>query len=274
MAIALDTADRIAFSQDRLSGASRAHAIDRWIYVFTAAIMIAIVLAGFVPDSVTKVAAIQAGKRPPFPIMLHVHAVLMGSFLLLLLAQTVLVATGRRYWHMQLGIAAAVLVPAIIITGFVIVPQGYHIAWQAAQVAPMAAQPEFEARLSRMDNVQLIQFRMGLLFLVLMWIALRSRTRDPGLHKRLVFLAIAATFPAPIDRIHWLPTTFPNSMLATDLYMVLVFSPMLVWDLIRNRALHRAYLIWAALFIPASAVVYSLWDTAVWHDTARRIMGL
>src|SRR5438094_5053250 len=80
---------------DVLSGTPRAHAIDRWIYVFTAASFIAIVLAGFIPDSIGKVAAVQAGERPPFPLVLHFHAVLMGSFLLLLLAQTTLAATGR-----------------------------------------------------------------------------------------------------------------------------------------------------------------------------------
>ena len=36
----------------------------------------------------------------------------MGSFLLLLLGQTVLVAMDKRNWHMQLGIAAVVLIPA------------------------------------------------------------------------------------------------------------------------------------------------------------------
>ena len=74
---------------DALSGTPRAHAIDRWIFVFMAAWFIAIVLAGFIPDSIEKVAAVQAGQRPPFPLVLHMHAVVMGSFLLMLLAQTV-----------------------------------------------------------------------------------------------------------------------------------------------------------------------------------------
>jgi len=107
-----------------------------------------------------------------------------------------------------------------------------------------------------------------------MWIALRSRTRDPGLHKRLIFLAIAATLPAAIDRIDWLPTTFPNSLLATDLYMLLALSPLFIWDLARNRGVHRAYLIWAALYLPLTAMVYGFWDTPIWHATARRIMGV
>ena len=45
---------------DHLSGTPRAHAIDRWIYVFTAASFIAIVLTGFIPASLAKIAAVEA----------------------------------------------------------------------------------------------------------------------------------------------------------------------------------------------------------------------
>ena len=41
---------------DALSGTPRAHAIDRWIYVFMAVWFIVIVLVGFIPDAMMKVA--------------------------------------------------------------------------------------------------------------------------------------------------------------------------------------------------------------------------
>ena len=101
---------------DALSGTPRAHAVDRWIFVFMAVWFIAITLTGFIPDSLMKVEMVKAGLRPPFPIVLHMHAVVMGSFLLVLLAQTWLMATGRRAYHMQLGLLgfglAALLVHA------------------------------------------------------------------------------------------------------------------------------------------------------------------
>src|SRR3954469_7607300 len=111
-------ADRFSFKERRpdvLSGTPRAHAIDRWIFVFTAAWFIAIVLTGFIPDSVMKVGMVEAGKRPPFPMVLHVHAVLMGSFLLLLLTQSTLMATGRCEQHKRLGMIAFALVPLLVI---------------------------------------------------------------------------------------------------------------------------------------------------------------
>ena len=82
------------------------HAIDRWIYVFMAAFFIAITLTGFVPDSLAKIAAVEAGERSPFPLVLHLHSILMGSFLLLLLVQTVLAARGELRHHQRLGLAS------------------------------------------------------------------------------------------------------------------------------------------------------------------------
>jgi hypothetical protein len=49
---------------------------------------------------------------------------------------------------------------------------------------------------------------------------------------------------------------------------------MLVWDLVRNRRLHEAYVIWFAVTIPFAVVVNLLWDTPWWHATAERILGV
>ena len=138
MTIALDAAGKSTFPTDRLTGDARAGAIDRWIYVFTAASFIAFVLAGFVPDSFGKLAAIQAGQRPPFPFVLHIHAVLMGSFLLLLLAQASLVAAGNLQpahasWHRGGGSPGACHRDH---AGFFLVPAIYHSVWMGAQTAP------------------------------------------------------------------------------------------------------------------------------------------
>jgi hypothetical protein len=91
-----------------------------------AALFVVIVLMGFIPDSLAKTAAVSSGRRPPFPLIMHIHAILMGAFLLLLLAQTVLVATDRRGLHRRLGLAAMVLAPALVIAGLVLAPTNYH----------------------------------------------------------------------------------------------------------------------------------------------------
>jgi len=71
-----------------------------------AAFFIVITLTGFIPDSLAKIAAVETGERPPFPLVLHVHSVLIGSFLALLLAQTILAASGNLGYHQRLGSSA------------------------------------------------------------------------------------------------------------------------------------------------------------------------
>lgn len=274
MTIAIDASQEIAFPQDHLSGTTRTNVIDRWIYVFTATSFIAIVLTGFVPDSIARIAGIRAGTLLPFPLAIHFHAVLMGSFLLLLLGQTVLVAMDKRNWHMQLGIAAAVLIPAVFVATLIAVPTVYHGYWNAAQTAPAPVREQIQSFLPILDDILLLQLREAVIFPVLMWVALRSRVRNPGLHKRLIFLASAPLLAAAFDRIHWLPTTMPSAAAGSDLYTLLAVSPLFIWDLVRNHGLHRAYLFFAVLYIPLTAVMYSVWDTPWWHATARQIMGV
>ena len=50
---------------DLLSGTPRAHALDRWIFVFMAVWFIAIVLTGFIPDSLMKVEMVKTGPVTP-----------------------------------------------------------------------------------------------------------------------------------------------------------------------------------------------------------------
>lgn len=259
---------------DILSGTPRAHPIDRWIFVFMATWFIAIVLAGFIPSSLAKIAAVQAGERPPFPWILHVHAGLMGSFLLLLLAQTSLMATGRNHLHRRLGLAGMVLAPALVIAGFMLARGSYlGLAGAAAAAAP-AAQAELQKVILEVDNILLLQIRVGLLFPLFLFIGLRARAADAGLHKRMMFLATAMALPAGIDRIPWLPTTLPASPLGPDFYTLVAVLPMFAWDIARNRRVHPAYWIWLATNLPFAIAVHGLWGTQWWHDAAPRLMGV
>jgi hypothetical protein len=53
--------------------------VKRWIYVFMAVVLIAIVIVRLIPDSIQKISAVSAGQRPAFPSAMHLHAVLMGA---------------------------------------------------------------------------------------------------------------------------------------------------------------------------------------------------
>ena len=257
-----------------LSGNPVGRAIDRWIFVYMAASFVVLTLVGFIPDSMVKIAAVQAGERAPFPLVLHFHAVLMGSFLLLLLAQTTLAATGKLDMHRQLGRLAMILVPALVLVGFILIPTVYHAAWYAAQSAPPAAREKLEQVVRVRDNIMLLQLRIGILFPLFIFLALKARGKDGAFHKRMMILAAATPLPAAIDRIEWLPGTLPFSPLSTDLYILVVLSPLFIWDLIRTRTVNRAYLIWFGAYFVVSAGVYAAWDANWWHAIAPRLMGV
>lgn len=259
---------------DALSGTPRAGFLDRWIFVFMAAWFIVIILTGFIPDSLQSMAMIKAHQRPPFPFVASVHAVLMGSFLLLLLAQTALVATGRTGVHRRLGLVAIVLAPAMIVAGLVLAPTTYHTLWQAAHFGPPAGRQQMMWIAEALENVLLIQITLGALFALFITIGLWVRERDPGLHKRMMILSIAPMMTASFDRMTWLPTTNPVSFDASELWVLAGILPMFVWDVIRNRGLHRAYWLFLPIYGAACTVINLLWDTPWWHATARHIMGV
>lgn len=258
---------------DLLSGTPRAHFVDRWIFVGMAAWFIAITLTGFIPDSIDQVAAVRAGQRPAFPVILHIHAVLMGTFLVLLLVQTVLMATGREALHRKLGIAALIVAPAIVVVGVILVPTMFYQTWDALHAASGAEAERLQAALARRENIMLVQLRLGLLFPLFLAIGLRARGSDAGLHKRMMILATAMALPNAINRIHWLPMAYPAGFAAVDLYTVAAVLPMLAWDVVRNRRVHDAYWIWILVNLPFAVAVYGLWGTDWWHISAQHLMG-
>lgn len=259
---------------DMLSGTPRAHAIDRWIFVFMATWFIAIVLAGFIPDSLMKIEMVKVGIRPPFPLVLHVHAVLMGAFMLLLLAQTTLMATGRRAYHLQLGLVGYALAALLVVVGFILVPTMYHQVLQGAQAAPPEAREQAQGLVRHVENIMLLQIRIGILFPLFLAIAFKARGGNAGMHKRMMFLGTVMALPAGIDRIPWLVHTMPVSPLSVDLYTLAAISPMFLWDVARNRAMHPAYVIWLAVSLPFAIAVNALWGTDWWHSAAKQLMGV
>ncbi|MXO62489.1 hypothetical protein [Qipengyuania oceanensis] len=248
--------------------------IDRWIYVFMAVLLIAIVLVGFVPDSMQKVAAVSAGQRPPFPMAMHVHAVLMGTWMLLLLAQTSLMATGRKSMHMQLGVIGMFLAPALVVAGVFLVPANIQAFTAFSASASAEVQAQTAGFMQFMTNIALIQLRAGLCFLVLAGLALAMRKRDSELHKRLIILATIVPMPAAFDRMPFLWHTLPESPLTVELWPLVAIAPMFAWDLYRRHSIHAAYWIYAIVMVPTALVVSMLWSSDWWMNTGGALIGV
>ena len=248
--------------------------IDRWIYVAMAALLIVVTLTGFIPDSIMKVGMVETGERLPFPPVLHLHAIAMGSWLLLLLAQTSLMATGRRAGHKQLGMISMVLAPAVVAIGVVLAPTMYRQLWDAVHTNPGAASPDGLANLAIRGNIALIQIQVGIVFAITVALALRARKHDLATHKRLMVLAPIVAMPAAVDRITWIPSTMPVSPWSPEIYILLLALPLFAWDFYRLGGIQRAYKIWLALVLPTGAVAILLWNTPWWQTFVPKLMGV
>jgi len=211
---------------------------DRWIYVCMAALFFTAVLVGFIPDAANMLDDVRTGARPPLPGFMHFHAVMMGAWISLLLAQSMLMATGNRSIHMKLGIVSVFLIPAVAIS--MVGASGARLA-EFATSAPGVI-PE-GAR-----NGLLEQMRMVLLFPTLTFWAVLVRREDPETHKRFMFIATIPLLSAAIDRVAWLRQSIPlESPFFQYVTQLAWLAPLLIYDLWRRGRLHKAYVIGIAV---------------------------
>jgi hypothetical protein len=245
---------------------------DRWIWVFMASLFFATVLTGFIPVSLGKLEAVATGARAPFPGFMHFHALMMGAWITLLLTQSILMATGKRAWHMQLGIVSVILVPAIVVSMVGIVGATF-VQLSSAPPGAMPAENLASAKFFA-SNVILEQARVVLLFPAFIVWALLVRKEDSETHKRLMFIATIPALSAAIDRIEWLPTTLPASPASIFATQLLWLSPLLLYDLWRHGRMHKACVIGIALNLPFIAFSYLNWGSEWWLATAPKLFGV
>lgn len=250
------------------SGFSLARFADRWIWVFMAALLVAIALAGFVPDSIQRIKAVQANQSPPFPWFLHIHAVAMGSWLLLLLAQAALIGTGRRRWHMSLGVASLVAAPLVFVMMVVLAGRVLAQIGAAPAAAPLA---EISGGVA---FVLTVQGRSIVLFAIFYIWAFRSRLTEPDTHKRMMVLATWALIDAGIARIPGsgeLGTAFGLKSIGLTsgddiphVWMLVTLLPALLYDLIRHRRIHYAWVAGLAMFLTFAVAAHYLEAAPLW----------
>lgn len=227
---------------------------DRPFFLFMAVLLLATAVVGFAPSSL----AILSREDPSPPILVHIHAALMLSWLLLLVAQASLRLTGRMEFHRQLGTIAFVLVPAIVI---VMILASYGRLAAAADPGPI---PPIRY------NILLLQLRSILLFpLFVIW-ALSARRSSPATHKRFMIVATVVVLDAALARTGWLPGpgSRHESFESMSIVQFLLLMPLVAHDLVSTRRVHRATIIGISVFAFFAVVLNLLWGSEWWHETA------
>jgi hypothetical protein len=171
---------------------------------------------------------------PELSLLVHIHGLVFTSWVLLFLAQTTLVATGRTDRHRKLGVAGAVLAALLLIVGTTTA-----ILRVKGGSAPILGVPPLS--FLAVPLFDMVAFAM----LIGAGLVLRSR---PETHKRLMTLATIALTSAPLARLSFVRQAGPPGFFGlTDLFIV----AMLVHDLATRGKVHPAT-IWGGLVIVAS----------------------
>lgn len=207
-------------------------------------------LCGFAPSYYLK----AAFPTPPLPPLVHVHALLFTSWLVLLLVQSGLIRAHRVDLHRRFGLAGAALALAMM-------PVGLSTAIHAARTGITAAGK---------NPMDLLVFQVGALLLfggfVVAAVVLRKR---PEAHRRLMLLATVSIIPPAIARV---PLVGMRPVLALLLSTTFVLAGV-VHDLKVRGRVHPTY-VWGGLLILFSGPVrFLVGQTSAWHAFARFLVG-
>jgi hypothetical protein len=230
---------------------------ERPFYAGMAWLLVVVAIVGFAPRSM----AIVSGTMPMPPLVVHLHAAVMASWVTLLAVQATLALSGRMDLHRQWGIASLLVGPLVLImlVAITIIRQNDAAGTPAAPIV---------------NNILFVQIRSIVLFPIFFIWGLRSRRSDPQMHKRMMLLATLMLLDAAIARMTWLPyNEFPRDYLAVHLYLLLLFVPPLLHDLIRLRGIHRAWVWGLALMLPWVVATEFLWGSPWWGQVGPKLVG-
>jgi hypothetical protein len=188
------------------------------------------------------------------PLVIHVHAAVFTSWLVLFTAQTLLIARGRTALHKRIGTASVVLVALMLITGLaaaVTVTRAGHRGIPGVEFPTPA-------------GFLLLNVNSVLVFVALFAAAWYFR-RNSAVHKRLMLTATTGALIGP--GVSRLPVASGNRVLITALvFAFLLAGP--AYDLLTRRRVHPAYLWGCALALIAVGPAEAYASTGAWKAIA------
>src|SRR5215510_12854038 len=227
---------------------------DRRLYILAAIVTPLIVLAGFARTYYLK----PFFHTPDLPgRIVHLHGIVMTTWVLLFITQVSLVATRRTRVHQRLGIAGGVLAALVVIVGVL-------TALFAAARGHSPGPPALAFLVVPLGDM--------LVFSVLIGLALYFR-RKLQVHKRLMLLAAINLLTPAIARIpfDFIVNGGPLVFFGlTDLCLLACVA----FDTIKHRRLHPVFL-WGSIFIIAMQPLRLLLaGTGVWMSFAAALVSL
>ncbi|MBS0419527.1 MAG: hypothetical protein JSR66_17585 [Proteobacteria bacterium] len=221
-------------------------------HLATAIVIALVVIAGFWRSYYFKA---LYPTQEPLTLLVHIHGALMSAWIVLLIAQILLVAAGRTDLHRRAGRFGIGLLAAI---AAVAIPTMLAAARLGGNHMPGPVYP----------GLALV---IGLLF---SFLALATAglllVRRPDFHQRLMIVAAIAAMEAGTSRI---PLAVFDSLLSIHVANDSILLLVVVYDTVRHRRLHPAFL-WGAVFLVGMQTL-TAWvsGTGIWLRLAHQIVG-
>jgi small basic protein len=199
---------------------------SRWFYSVTSLVLLVLMFVGFQLFYLHGQAYPGRPLTPPIRTLIITHVCLMTLWMLLAVAQPLLIGAGRKRLHMKLGVFGAVLAAAIVFTGL-------RIGIEAARVTP----PElrvFGLAPKEFMAVPVLSIPVFGLFVVL---GVANRRR-PEVHRPMMLMASLSIMGAPLARITplnelyagtWWETVFSGFLMQTILAAIVFAAKCIVF---------------------------------------------
>ena len=234
---------------------------ERKFYSRMALFLVALVFLGFAPSFYLRgIVPSYPRPNPTLPPTVLLHGGIFTLWMLAVVAQTQLVAAGRRDVHMKLGVLTVLLAIAII-------PIMYLTAiWQVAR----ANQPPFTDPLTW----TIIPLAVIVPFAIMIWQGWAHR-RNAQWHKRAMLGAAIMIVAGPsIGRLPIAPPTLVGFTIQFLLGLAL-FVPLFVWDRRTQGRVHPATWLGFTLFAISIFIPLAVfWTGADWASIAARLPGV
>jgi hypothetical protein len=228
---------------------------DHTFYRSMAVAIAVVVFGGF---SRTYLSALANGTST-VPAIIHVHAVVFTSWLLVFVLQTTLIGRDRVALHKTVGTGAMFLAGLMVIVG---VATAITMARLDHRGIPGVEFPDAGGFL-------LLNLVAIVLFAVLTGAAWVYR-KTPQIHKRLMLMGTASTLVGP--GVSRLPFVAGHTPAIAILALAFLFAGP-IYDLVSRRRLHPAYIVGAVLgFLSGPPVIAAVSATSAWHGIAAWLM--
>ena len=227
---------------------------DHRLYTWLAFFIPIIVLAGFARTYYLK----GFFNTPALPgLLVHLHGIVMTSWVVLFVTQVWLVASRRVKVHQRLGVFGAILAAVVVLVG---VATGIAAAARGASPGP----PPLQFLIIPLSDM--------FVFAILVGTALYFRRRM-SIHKRLMLVAAVNLLAPAIARIplHFIET---GGALAFFGLIDLCLLACVAVDTFRNRRLHPVFIWSLPLIIASQPLRLLLSGTDVWLRFAAALVAL